>query len=426
MADSDLFDKYFRYIKDTEPPYIYRRWSLLSGIATILGRQCWFQFGSARIFPNMYVMLVGNPGTRKSTAIKGIKQVLSATGYQNFSADKTNKEKFLMDLAGESDGKTHGFSNESSEAVTNLFGGGEGNFGEPREMFIPADEFNEFAGSGNIEFLSMLGALWDWDEPNRCYSQRLKNAKGATIYQPTINILSGNTHAGFAEAFPVAVLGQGFMSRLVLVYSEPSGRKVTIPPLPDARILESLLQDLYAIKSQCIGEIGITPHAYSALDTIYKSWPELEDPRFKHYSTRRFTHLLKLCMIWCCSNKRLAINTEDVLWANTILSYTELGMPKAMGELGRKKGSEAASKIMAKLYEAKRPIAAIELWKEVDTELESMGAMMQILQNLQTADKIQVVSIAGSKGDKGFLPKQKPIGIKNLYVDLKLLKGWEL
>src|SRR5205814_9631083 len=88
-------------LKATEPPYVYRRWSLLSGVATLLGRQCWVQFGVDQIFPNMYVMLVGNPGTRKSTAIKGIVKVLAATGFTAFSADKTNKQKFVMHLTGE-------------------------------------------------------------------------------------------------------------------------------------------------------------------------------------------------------------------------------------------------------------------------------------------------------------------------------------
>src|SRR6478735_6181970 len=216
MAQGDLFELYFEYVKKSESPIIFHRWSLISAVSVWLGRSCWLPFGPSRIFPNQYIMLIGNPGARKSTAIKGVKRILSSAGFNSFSAEKTTKEKFLMDLQGDADEHSNG------EQVINLFGG-SGASGLPREVFIPADEFNEFTGSGNVEFLSMLGALWDWDDPNVPYKNRVKNSKSVEIYQPTVNILAGNTHSGFAEAFPVQILGQGFMSRLILVHAEPTG-----------------------------------------------------------------------------------------------------------------------------------------------------------------------------------------------------------
>jgi hypothetical protein len=257
MANGDLFDLYFQYVKETESPIIFHRWSLISGVAAWLGRNAWLPFGAGRIFPNQYIMLVGNPGSRKSTAIKGVKKILSQSGYTTFSAEKTTKEKFLVDLEGDKDAG-------DKESILNLFGDNT-TFGPPREVFIPADEFNEFTGSGNIEFLSLLGNFWDWDDPNLPYKSRVKTSKSVEIYQPTINILAGNTHAGFAEAFPVAVLGQGFMSRLVLVYGESSGKRITIPPIPDASILERIIRELGEIKSKVSGELTLSPNAFCSL-----------------------------------------------------------------------------------------------------------------------------------------------------------------
>src|SRR6187402_2504281 len=113
MADRNLFDMYFEYVKDTESPKVYHRWSIISAVATALGRRCWLPFGANRIFPNMYIMLVGNPGTRKSVAIKGVRKVLSAAGYDKFSAERTSKEKFLLDLQGDT-------SADSSEIISSI------------------------------------------------------------------------------------------------------------------------------------------------------------------------------------------------------------------------------------------------------------------------------------------------------------------
>lgn len=415
----DLFDHYFTYVKNTEPPIIYHRWSLISAVAAYLGRQCWLPFGPGRIFPNMYTMLVGNPGTRKSTAIKSAKKIITAAGYSSFSAERTTKEKFLLDLQGDD---SHGA--DSAEVITNLFGAGPDDQ-VARETFICADEFNEFVGSGNFEFLSMLGALWDWDEPDSTYKQRVKNSKSVEIYQPTINILGGNTHASLVEAFPLSMLGQGFMSRLIFVYSEPSGRKITIPTVPSADVLEAIIAELVAIKQTVLGPISISKEAFHALDIIYKTWTELEDHRFKHYSTRRFTHLLKLCMIFCAVGKRTELNLKDVLFSNTLLTYVELSMPKALGELGRKKSSDAASTLMGILYETRRPLKVVELWKFIEKDLDHMSDLTRILANLQAADKIQVVKIPGTS-ESGFLPKQKTVSTKSMYVDLSLLKGKEI
>jgi len=108
----------------------------------------------------------------------------------------------------------------------------------------------------------------------------------------------------------------------------------------------------------------------------------------------------------------------DVLLASSLLSFTEAQMPKALGEFGKSRNAEAANKIMQKLYETKRPLTIVELWKVVNNDLEKMKDLGEMLANLQQADKVQV--IAG----KGFLPKQKPLDRKMLYVDYNLLKEY--
>lgn len=415
MATGDLFSLYFQYVKDTESPYIFHRWSLIGGLGAWLGRSCWLPFGANRIFPNQYIMLIGNPGSRKTTAIKGVKKILSNAGYSFFSAEKTSKEKFLVDLQGDEKEELNG-------TIVNLFGDGSP-MGDEKQCFIVADEFNEFVGSGNIEFLSLLGALWDWDDTEIPYKSRTKTSKSVGIYQPTISILAGNTHAGFAQAFPLDMLGQGFMSRLVLIYSEPTGKKITIPPTPDPSLLANMVGELQEIREVVKGPMTLSGHALSALDSIYKTWHELEDFRFKHYSTRRLTHLLKVCIILTAVAKRNEILVEDVLLGNTVLTFAEQHMPKAMGELGRKRSSDVSSILMSMLYETRNPLSIADLWKKLEPELDHMADLSRIIQNLEAADKIQRVT---AKGVTGFLPKQKAIDKSKMYVDFQLLQEREM
>lgn len=430
-----LFDLYFRWVEETEPPAAFHRWALIASVGAMLGRQVWFPFGSSRIFPNQYVMFVGNPGTRKSTAIKRATKLIGMAGFDSFAAQKTSKEKFLLDLSGAEDseggeGVSSAFKNKAAgDAISilrtlNLGGSSDAAEGGPREVFIAADEFNNFLGNGNVEFQSLLGELWDWDEPDRPYKQRLKNSKSIEILQPTVNILAGNTPSNFAAAFPIESIGQGFMSRLILIHAEESGKKITFPPEPNAEDTQQLVRFLMQMRSVCHGPVNMDEEAKSMLNVIYKTWPELEDSRFKHYSTRRFTHLLKLCIIVAAMRLSTVVRGKDVIMANTVLCYAETTMPKAIGELGKSRNSEASNKLMQVLYSAKEPKLLQELWKVVSNDLDKVADLGQLLVSLQQADKIQVVHLDGGK-KQGYLAKQKPMSRSAAYTDFELLKGKE-
>lgn len=430
--EDDLFSLYFEYVKETESPTIYHRWALITAVGAFLGRQFWFPDGDGKIFPNCYVMLIGNPGTRKSTAIKKVSKILRAAGYDHFAAEKTTKEKFLLDLEGAEDGSdsylsatnrsrsgSGGPSARDILATMDLDDGGETHDGVPREVFVTADEFNEFVGTGNMDFLSMLGALWDWDSETSTYKHRFKNSKSISIYQPTISILGGNTHAGFQAAFPEAAIGQGFLSRLILVYSEPSGRKITFPPKPDERLAVQLMEKLNRIRETVKGEATRTQAATTALDAIYRTWKDLEDGRFKSYSTRRFTHLKKLCLIVTAMRGVTRIDIQDVTLANSILHYTEASMPKALGEYGRSRNSIATHNLMTALYESKKPLTIEELYKVVQRDLDKKDQITDLLKNLSEAGKITWVKEA-----QGFIPLMQKVNSRAVYVDMKMLQEY--
>lgn len=418
----DLFEDYFHLVENTEPPLIFHRWSLICCIAALLGRQAWIPFGSFRIFPNQYVMLIGEPGTRKSTAIKMSKKVLSASGYAEFAAEKTTKEKFLIDLEGRENDQAEDRVT-ATQVMENLFGSNLGDT-EARETFIIADEFNDFMRCGDLEFHSMLGALWDYDDETSTYKQRLKNSRSISIYQPTINILGGNTHVGFNEMFPPQALGQGFLSRLLLIYSEPSGKKFAFPEPPDEKRRQKVIAGLQKIGKEFVGALTLQPKAKEVLHILYNNYQGFEDMRFTSYFTRRYTHLLKLCIICCAARVGKQIEVKDVLYANTILRYAEHYMPKALGEFGKAKNSDVAAKILQLLSKTYTPVGltgASGLWKQVSSDLDRVEDLQKMLTGLHEAGKIQYIQRT-ERGEGGWMIVRRAMKSNELYVDFNLLR----
>lgn len=413
---TDLITSYLEYTSNTEPPAIFHRWSILTCVAAYLSRDIHIKHGHFTIYPNLYTLLIGSAGSRKSSAINIAKGLLKQSGYSNFSPTKTTKEKFFIDMAEHSAGGVEDFLEQS------IFGNKEDDTNSVSEMFIVAGEFNTFFGNNILDFVTDLGELWDY---NGRFESKVKNSKSVQIMNPTINILGGNTPTGFSAAFPIEILGQGFFSRTLMIYGERTREKITWPEPPDPKHTEELLITLSAIKAQAIqsGLITISGEAKEILNTIYMRWNDLDDARFESYSNRRFTHLLKLCMIITAIRLSSIISAEDVIYANTILSYAEHFMPKALGEFGKAKHADVAHKILQVLESTNDPLGSVDLWKYVHTDLDKPSDLSTILENLVRAEKIQVF-----KGK--FLPRKKAVrevndDLKSAVINFNLLSKEE-
>lgn len=402
----DFLSAYLSYSADTEVPTNFHRWSMLTALGAFLGRQFYFSHGEFDINPNMYTMLIGSPGTRKSTAIKLVKKLIIEAGYSSIAADKTSKEKFLLDLSGDTSNEPE-YSSEKRKANksdsfldNNLWGEGSDDDSTlpDRECFIMADELNDFMGNGNIEFISLLGSLWDY---NGSYKNRIKSGKSISIKNPTINILAGNTPTGFSLAFPPEILGQGFFSRILLIYGESNGRRITFPTRQSVEATRSIIDYLRIVKAKVVGPAHLSSGASDLLDKIYKSNTGVDDLRFEHYSNRRFPHLVKLCLICAAARISTEITERDVVYANTILKHAEHSMPRALGEFGKSKHGDVSHKIIQLAQGMNSVLTFKEIWRHVSNDLEKMNDLSTLLQNLVAADKL----IAVPNG--GFLPRRK-------------------
>lgn len=419
----DFITQYIDFASEgTESPRIFHRWSILTTLAAFLNRQYNIRHGHNVIQPNMYVMLIGSAGSRKSTSIKMAKDLLKRTGYTSFSSEKTTKEKFLMDLAGLDDSGRSTTKPIDLDTLldSNIFGDPNEEANGTSEMFIAADEFNDFFGNDILGFLSMLGALWDKDG---MYENKIKNGKSVLIPNPTINILGGNTPATFANTFPTEIFGQGFFSRVLLIYGERSDRRMAFPQSPDEERRTELLASLRTIRERSIGTIEPTGTSRKLLEKIYNLPSGFDDVRFESYGTRRFTHLLKLCLLVSASRAANSITEADVVYANTILSHAEQLMPKALGEFGRAKNADVTHKVMQIIYSSPGAVGFKEIWQQVGgKDIDNFDQLATIIKNLLMADKIQKVN---DKGD--LLPKRKIVSMDDASgtVDWDLLSGEE-
>lgn len=384
-----FYDLYFKYSgrpANTEVPAIYDRWCCVGIIGALLSRQCWFEHGHWTLYPNMYLMLIGEPAARKTTAIKTAEKILRKAGYDRFSADRTSKERFLMDLRPyrEEDGPQ-----EIDDDVLDL------KVDEPSERFVVADEFTDFTGKQNLEFLTMLSKLWD--SPPK-YEHPKITGKSIVVHEPTVSILSGSQPDMLYSAFPPEAIGQGIMSRFIMVFSQPTGIKVDFPNPPDPGHINRMVRRLEAIKQKAVGAFNITAATKLVLGEMYHNAIGVDDFRFKHYNNRRFTHLIKLSMIFAAMDCRTVIEVDDAIKANTLLYVTETRMPRALGEFGKSRNAEISNKILGILSHHGQPCSANFLLKQLVNDVDSKGHLTDVLFHMAQAERIKSITINNKQG----------------------------
>ena len=381
-SDNTFFQTYFDYVGETESPWTYHRWSIVTAVAASLGRQTYVPFGHFTMYPNLYTLLMGESGARKTGAITIASKLLAKSGYTRFAPNKCSKEQFLKSMTEQDiplgpDGQELDLEELLDRPLKPC-----------NELFVDADEFPDFIGVGNTEFTTMLTTLWDGKDK---YLHPKLNSADVEVLDPMVNILGGATQEGFSMAFPPEIMGQGFASRLLFIYSDPSGVQITWPKAPCPELGKDLTEYLRAIRAEIKGPMSIADDAAEALDKCYKQFPPMGDKRFLPYSSRRFSMLLKLATTLAAMDLSRVITLPHALQANTMLHYAECRMPKALGEYGKSRNASQQALVLDILDRANGPLDLTQLWRQLSTDLTRQTDLVEIMKNLSLAEKIKVV-----------------------------------
>ena len=402
MKDMCSQHKYLRdyldYVEETESPRIFHVWSALSAVSACLGRRVWYEFGHLNIYPNMYVVLSGPSGVRKSSALSCAKKLLKENTSVHFAPDDTGGQRqgiisAMAKTFGDSDALDDLFEKAFTEpdagvdALSNL----EIDTRDPHHMYACQEEFNSFIGEKNTQLMTFLQKMYDGDD----YEYQLKSTS-QTLKQGLLGILGATTPAQIALSMPQESVGQGFTSRVIFVFAGEKYKSVPRPirynPVIGGRIAEVLSNAWMNME----GPMKETPEAAAKMDQLYEAKLHVNDTRFTNYATRRHQHLQKLVMAIAASGKRMEIREEDVILGDAILCLTEKTMPDALGEFGMSKLSAAKQRLIEFIKGATDPVPADligSLMSRDMTALECAGAV----NDLKNSGQISAINLRGKE-----------------------------
>lgn len=335
---------YMEYTLDTESPSCYHYWVGCSLIAAITKRQICLNFNMFKIYPNIYVILVGPAGGRKSIAT-GIGMALAENaGIRKFS-DKITAAALIKDLSNAIEKKISGTAT----------GGQEIEIVSP--VMIYASELGVFLGhdaygSGVIADLTDL-----YDCPVK-WEKKTISRDAETVQGPYINLLAASTTQTLKDVLPQGAVGQGFTSRILFVWGSGRRQRIPIPTWSTGHemLQKNLIADLKHI-GNLKGTFQFSADGFKAYKKYYMEHPEPEeeydDERLRGYGSRKDIHILKLAQVHSLADKDPLIITEvDIAKAIEAVVWLDEGLPNVFAGHGTATNSQDVIRVFRQIEAA--------------------------------------------------------------------------
>lgn len=376
LCKEGFLKSYLEYTGKQESPQDFHFWLGLSNIACCLRKNCWTQQGYFKVYPNLYVLLVGKSAVvRKSTALGiALSMLTEVLGEElNTFSQKGSTESFIHYLA-ELTAKCG-----KSEAVLHV------------------SEFATLIGKckNDPQLLETLTDYYDCPDSPRSYSTLSRGIE--KIHGVCLNLQAGSTVDWLQSSLPANAIGGGFWSRMLPVRRDEPGERNAFPILSpeEIRARECCVNDLYII-SKLKGEFTWTKEARSFYDDWYCGFLDEEQRNSTQaldgYYGRKGTTVLKLAMILSASyDSTLQIQEGDIQTALKLLSENEKYAKDLVSELNRTEVGETIEKVR-NLIKREKKVGHSDLMRRVGYLMDKEG-LRRIIETLQEGDEIGVERI---------------------------------
>jgi len=360
---NDFLENYLTYCEGNEVPPSFHRWTGISALSTLVSRRVWMDFGIYQDHCNLYIVLVGKPADKKSTAMGIARKLIQQCDVKIAPASVTKQRIWeLLDSKNEKFGYldkfVHGeitypiaaFPMFCNEMVTMLSAGGD--------------------PLGMIEFLTDI-----WDRP--FYDTDTKTAGTNVIHGPYITILGCMTPDQTGSLMKQDIITGGFSRRCIIITPDRPAEPV---PFPEITPLQA---EAWANCIRIGNELKQVSGPFTYSDdakTIYSRWyhansakqQELHPPAVLYFLGSLPRYVTQVSMLLALSKDRTSrvVDAETVSRAIAWLEPLKGNLGAVFAGSGTNPLSNVSAKIEAYLERAGRPLTrkAIHaaLWDHAD------------------------------------------------------------
>lgn len=370
---------YATYTDGDEAPKTYHLWCGLSALSSILSRRVWLNLGRIRIYPNLYVILLGPPGNGKTTAMVVAKELIRELNELPFSAESQTKESLVRELAGyirqyEYQGKPITYT--------------------PISIFVT--ELSHFLGPNSGHMLDFLTTVYDQDY----YDAKTKNKGNDLIVGPTVNLLACTTPEWITTYLRADIITGGFTRRAIFINEFEGELRVAFPKrtAEQMKAREALLVAARRLLT-ISGEVKWSDAAVEWWTKWYIGRELPSDPTVRYYYKTRHIQILKVAIILAVIEDTFTLTVNHIEVAMSMFELIETNLGRVFQGMGRNELNNVGQKILdlVEMHDGKvaeKQVYAI-MFKEANT-----AELAAVIEHLQRTDKLRRFSVKEGKVER--------------------------
>lgn len=262
---------------ESEVPKTYFQWAALSLLASCVENRVWMErIAYKRIFPNLYVFLIGRSGAGKGQAIGLAQKVIQTMDYDGRGVPPVYRGSLTRAA----------FHDEMATA--------EG--AESSPLYFMCPELGDSIGSGQNakDLIKFMTDIWEGDIPY--HQERTRTSGKRVLKDPCLNCLAGTTPDWCNEVIELKDLKGGFWARVFCVLGERDYSKRIYEPdtsgwLEAAQWLSWRLSLLLGKGCEndleLRGQMHLSPEAKAMDKEWYMTRPEVGDLIEAHWARQQ-------------------------------------------------------------------------------------------------------------------------------------------
>jgi hypothetical protein len=355
-----ILQNYISLTEGTEVPELFSVWGGYILISSSVSRRVWLQYGRAPIYPNLYVMLIGDAGNCKSMALNEVRELLIDIDNIPLAHSVETPEGVLRRLAGRPDKDPPEVYEGSFRTLTPT-----GEVGEVTPVTIIANEFVNFISKSPENWIHLLNDIYDTD---RRYTYYTKNQGNDLIVGPYIVLFGALTTETTFDMQKSKIIQSGFARRSIFQYGE---RRFDAPcPFPPGGPQKLELRKTIIAQCRALQHVSGEFRMPQAAREHYAAWYNAHSiaipkapPHLRSWLTSKPMQVLKLSMLTSLSvSHELEIGIDHIELALRFLGLMEESLYDIFGGAGRNELAGVAVKIATylKQQEYALPLRAVQ------------------------------------------------------------------
>tara|TARA_R110000868_G_scaffold81743_1_gene231157 strand:+ start:9020 stop:10252 length:1233 start_codon:yes stop_codon:yes gene_type:complete len=326
--------------QNNEVPKSFHLYASLVALSSIVSSRVWLDLGLFTIRPNLYVILTGEPGVKKTTAMSIAKRLLRELGDQvPLSAECQTKEALVQSM-----GESQKLCTVEKDQVPAHFKPIDDDNSKfqytPMSVFVT--ELSQFVGSSNAgHMLDFLTTIYD----EEMFVNATKGKGVDTLPMPYLTLLGCTVPAWITSKLKDDVISGGFSRRAIFVYEQraedATGKPLRIALPSVNKEMEDAWERVVAKAKRLLHLKG--PYAWGTRAkefyvTWYETLKEPEDPLLSGWFNSVHVQMLKIAMLISASEWETGVPTLDIVHMKTsikLLDLIEKNIPKVFKGVGR-------------------------------------------------------------------------------------------